>query len=72
MHTVFSGLLVTLMVLLIVIRRDIPTAVIATLFAVYIIGNGIIHARRDDFKPEVIVEYVLLAAAVFIVLVSAL
>jgi hypothetical protein len=71
-HTVFSIFILGVLTALIVIKNDIPTLVLAGLFGVYVAGNGLIHAHRDDFKPEVLVEYILLAAAVFIVLASAL
>lgn len=71
-HTVFSISVLGILAAIILIKNDIPALVIAGLFGVYVAGNGLIHARRDDFKPEVLIEYILLAAAVFIVLASAL
>jgi hypothetical protein len=71
-HVAFSISLLTLLAALILIKQTLPTAVLAGAFALYVLGNGYIHAKRDDLKQETIIEYILLAAAVFIVLVSAL
>lgn len=70
-HTLYSIVLTVGLALLVLIRRDVPTAVLAVLLVVYIIGNSYIHIKRDDLKRETIYEYILLGFAVFIVVSSA-
>jgi hypothetical protein len=72
LNTVFSVCILLVLGGVVLLRRDVPTVIIAILFGVYVAGNSFIHAKRDDFKLEVLMEYALLALAVFIVLVSAL
>ncbi|MDB5181342.1 MAG: hypothetical protein JWP13_105 [Candidatus Saccharibacteria bacterium] len=71
-HTVFSSLLALLLIGIILIRRDTPTLFFVVIVGMYIIGNTYIHYRRKDFKSETVYEYVLVAAAVLIVLWSSL
>lgn len=71
-HTLFSAIMCAGLIAIALVRRDIPTVIIAALIAVYVVGNAALHVRRDDFKKETMYEYVLLALAVFVVLASAL
>lgn len=49
-----------------------PTIIVGAAIALYIIGNTVIHIRRDDYRQETLVEYLLIGGAVFIVLAGAL
>lgn len=70
-HAVFSiGLLLALMTI-VLIKRDIPTMVLALAFTFYVVGNSLIHLRRGDLNQETVIEYTLLTLAVFIVMASA-
>lgn len=71
-HTLFSFSLCALIGVIIWLKGDLPTIILGAVIALYVIGNTVIHIKRDDFKQDTIVEYVLLAIAVFIVLASAL
>jgi hypothetical protein len=71
-HTLFSFSVCALLGLLIWLKGDVPTIVIGAAIALYVIGNTVIHIKRDDYKQETLVEYILIGGAVFIVLVSAL
>ena len=71
-HTIFAIIMVSLLAALLVFNFHLTTLLIALFVAVYIGGHVFIHMKRDDLKPETIVEYALLGAAVFVVLVSAL
>ena len=70
-HTVFAVLMAGILAILLAVTRNVAAAVIAVFIALYIGGHVIIHLRRDDLKAETVVEYTLLGAAVFIVLISA-
>ena len=67
----FSLIVVSLLVTLIVFNRNIPVALLAIAIGVYVVGNAAIHIKRDDFREDTMLEYFLLGAAVLIVLVSA-
>lgn len=71
-HTLFSFSLCALIGLITWLKGDLPTIIIGAVIALYIVGNAVIHIKRDDYKQETLVEYILLAGAVFIVLTSAL
>ncbi len=71
-NTVFSIIMSALIVGIIVVRRDLPALIVALLIASYVLGNVYIHFRRNDLNKETVLEYVLVAVAVFIVLASAL
>ena len=70
-NTAYSAVMGLLIAGIILIRRDLPTTILALLIATYVIGNIYIHIRRGDFTRESLYEYVLVAIAVFIVLASA-
>jgi hypothetical protein len=71
-HTLFSFSVCALLGLLIWLKGDVPTGIIGAAIALYVIGNTVIHIKRDDYKQETLVEYILIGGAVFIVLASAL
>jgi NhaP-type Na+/H+ or K+/H+ antiporter len=71
-HVVFSMALCLAMALLLYIRKDISTFVIVGVVLLYIAGNTLLHVRRHDFRSETLYEYLLVAAAVLLVLLSAL
>ena len=71
-HTLFSFSLCALLGVLVWLKGDLPTIIIGAVIALYVIGNTIIHIKRDDYKQETLIEYILIGSAVFIVLASAL
>lgn len=46
--------------------------IIGAVITLYIVGNTVIHIKRDDYRQDTLIEYILIGAAVFVVLVSAL
>jgi hypothetical protein len=71
-HSAFSLLLCAAMIGLIIIRHDIPTLLIVATVLAYVAGNTVLHLRRHDFRKETFYEYVIVAAAVLIVLLGAI
>jgi hypothetical protein len=71
-HTLFSFSVCALLGLIIWLKGDLPTIIIGAAIALYIFGNTVIHIKRDDYKQDTLIEYILIGSAVFIVLVSAL
>lgn len=68
----FSVVLALLLLGIIFARRDTPTLIFSGIVMLYIIGNTALHLRRKDFRSETLYEYVLIGAAVLIVLLSSL
>jgi hypothetical protein len=70
-HSAYSVIMTTALVVLVLVRGDMPTIALAFLLFLYIGGNVYIHIKRNDFKKETLIEYLLLGFAVFVVLYSA-
>lgn len=71
-HTLFSFSICALLGIVIWLKGDIPTMIIGAVITLYIVGNTVIHIKRDDYRQDTLIEYILIGAAVFVVLVSAL
>ena len=70
-HSVFSLLLCAVAIAVIAVRHDLPSLTIAGIVILYVAGNSALHWRRHDFHKETLYEYLLMAAAVTIVLFGA-
>lgn len=70
-HAAFSGALCGALLAIIIIRRDMPGLLLGIFIASYVVGNTALHYIHKDFRKEMLYEYVLIAAAVSIVLISA-
>lgn len=71
-HSVFSSIVGLLLIGIILVRRDTAGALLGLITFIYLLGNTYIHYRHKDFRTETLYEYVLIVAAVFIVLLSSL
>ena len=71
-HVVFSAVLCAVMIAIIIVRKDMPSILLALFLASYIGGNTYLHYRRKNFHTETVLEYILISAAAFIVLAGAL
>lgn len=71
LHTAFSGVLCGFLIILILLKRNVPTMVVAGALIIYLLGNAYLHVRRGDFRRDTLYEYILLTLAVFVVLASA-
>jgi len=71
-HTIFSVALVLVFLIVLFFVRDISLAIAMLFLAVYIAGNGIIHAKYNELKRDTIVEYVIVSGIVIVVLIGAL
>ena len=71
-HVVFSIVLCLGLSLLLLIRKDTSTFLIVGAVLIYIAGNTALHIKRHDFRSETLYEYILVAAAVLLVLLGAL
>jgi hypothetical protein len=70
-HTLFSALLCAAMIGLVLVRRNWTTLLIISFVLLYVIGNTLLHVRRRDFRRETMYEYVIVGAAVLVVLIGA-
>lgn len=68
----FSALISAGIIAVILVRRELTTSLLAILLAVYVLGNAVLHIKHNSFNREVLLEYVLLSFAVFVVLASAI
>lgn len=71
LHTAFSGVLCAFLIVLILMKRNVPTMVVAGALILYLVGNAYLHIKRGDFRRDTLYEYILLTLAVFVVLASA-
>ena len=71
-HAVFSLGICVALGALIWVRQDVTTIILAAVIGTYVIGNVVIHLKRDDFRQDTAIEYALFATAMFIVLASSL
>lgn len=71
-HSAYAVVMAALLAVLLIVSRNLPVLIIVLLVALYVGGHIYLHIKRDDLKPETIVEYSLLGAAVCIVLAGAL
>jgi hypothetical protein len=60
------------MVGLFIARRDVSSLLIIATVLVYVAGNTLLHIRHHDFRRETLYEYLLVSAAVLVVLLGAL
>ena len=70
-HTTFSLLILVLLGLLIAFNQNIPVGLLALAIGVYVVGNAVIHIKRDAFREDTVLEYFFMRAVVLIVLISA-
>ncbi len=71
-HTIFSAVLCIILIALLLVRRDVSSWLIGGLIILYVAGNSLLHYWHKDFHKETLWEYLLIGAAVFIVLLGAL
>lgn len=71
-HSIYAVFMVLLIVALILLLHNVSALLIGLLITAYVIGHVIIHLKRDDLKTDTVIEYVLLAVAVFVVLAGVL
>lgn len=67
-HTLFSVLMCIGLTLLVLAKRDLSITILVLLLVAYILGNVVIHIKRDDFRREVLFEYSFIGIAIFVVL----
>lgn len=71
-HTIYSIAVSLLFIIVIAIFPDITLAAAIIFFVSYIAGNGLIHSKKNTLHKDSVIEYLLVAIAVFVVVVGAL
>ncbi|TAL14137.1 hypothetical protein EPN95_03985 [Patescibacteria group bacterium] len=69
-HTLYSIILAAIFVLVVIFVRNIVFAAAAGFLLLYIIGNGIIHTKKNELTRDTLLEYILISAIVLVVIVG--
>jgi len=69
-HTLYSIILAVVFVLVVIFVRNIVFAAAAGFLLLYIIGNGIIHTKKNELTRDTLLEYILISAIVLVVIVG--
>jgi hypothetical protein len=66
-HTIYSVILAVILLITIVMVRDITLSIVTFVLLAYVIGNGIIHGRKNELNRDSILEYILVSTIVIVV-----
>lgn len=69
-HTLYSIVLSVIFLVVLLIVRDVSLGVAMFFLVLYVVGNGIIHARKSELKQDTILEYVLVSIIALTVIVG--
>jgi hypothetical protein len=70
-HTLYTIGLVAIFLVILVFVPDIILAASVVLFVLYVGGNGIIHAKKNQLSRDSIIEYILVAIMVAMLVAGA-
>lgn len=71
-HTIYSIALSVIFLVIILSVRDITLGATMVFLLLYIIGNGIIHTRKNELKRDTLLEYILVSIIVLVIIMGAL
>lgn len=71
-HTGYTLVLAIIFVAVIIFKPDIALAGSMVFLILYIVGNGIIHSRKNVLSRDTIVEYCIVSAIALVVLIGAI
>lgn len=71
-HTIFSLIIASMLAATVILTGDIIFLAASVLLIVYISGNGIIHSKKNQLSREALIEYIIVAAIVFFILITAI
>lgn len=72
LHAIYSIVLSVVFLAILIFVRDIALGVSMLFLVLYVVGNGIIHTRKNELKRDTLLEYVLVSAIVLVVLLGLL
>jgi hypothetical protein len=70
-HTFYTLALVAVFIAVLIFIPDIILAASIVLFVLYVGGNGIIHARKNQLTRDSIIEYILVSVMVAMLVAGA-
>lgn len=66
-HTIYSVILALILLITIFVVRDIMLGVASFILLAYVVGNGIIHGRKNEVTRDGILEYVIVSLIVVVI-----
>lgn len=69
-HIIYSVILAIIFLIAIIVVRDIALGVMMLALLAYVVGNGIIHGRKNELTRDAILEYIIVSAIVAVVLLG--
>ena len=70
LHTIYTLLLIAVFGVLLLFVRDMTLGVAMLFLALYISGNGIIHARKNVLHRDTLLEYLLVGIITLVLLIG--
>jgi len=71
-HTIYSLVLASLFVIIVLFRKDMTLSLALLFLVLYIAGNGMIHNRNNTLSKDAIIEYILVSLVVLVIIIEAL
>jgi hypothetical protein len=69
-HTIYSIVVSIIFLVIILLIRDITLGLTMTFLVLYIVGNGIIHAKKNELNHDVLLEYIIVSIIVLVIAIS--
>lgn len=69
-HTIFSVVLAAVFVVTMLIVRDLVLGIVLAFLLAYIIGNGIIHGKKNELNRDALLEYGIVSLIVIALLLG--
>lgn len=71
-HTIYSSILAIVFVITLIIVPDFMLGIALGILLAYVIGNGIIHGKKNELTRDAIVEYILLSVIIGLLVAGAI
>ncbi|MFZ3010145.1 MAG: hypothetical protein WA030_03975 [Candidatus Microsaccharimonas sp.] len=71
-HTIYSVSLAIVFFVVMMVVRDLMLGIALVLLLAYVVGNGIIHGKKNQLTRDGLFEYVLLSLIVVILILGVL
>jgi hypothetical protein len=72
LHTIYTLMLTLVFGFIFYFVQDITVGALMVALALYVAGNGIIHARKNTLHRDTAIEYLIVALIAFVLLIGAL
>lgn len=71
-HTIYSVVLSIIFLAIILLVHDITLGATMAFMLLYVVGNGIIHTRKNELKHDTLIEYILVSIIIFVIILGAI